>query len=99
MEGQQCTFVRTPIVKHDICVYIHISITRMYLGTNAHIRMYTRICTNMYIYLYMCIHTYLTEEMEGRLRAYLLTSPVTNEPLSDLKLVPNRILEALIAKY
>jgi hypothetical protein len=44
-------------------------------------------------------YTYEREEIEARIRGLLLTSPVTNEPLADLKLVPNRVLEALIAKY
>ena len=44
-------------------------------------------------------YTYEKEEMEARFRRNLLTSPKTNEPLADLKLVPNRLLEALMAKY
>lgn len=44
-------------------------------------------------------YTYEKAEMEARFRRNLLTSPKTNEPLADLRLVPNRALEVLIAKY
>ena len=44
-------------------------------------------------------YTYEREQMEARLRSFLLTSPVTNQPLADLKLVPNRLLETLIANF
>ncbi|EKX31990.1 hypothetical protein GUITHDRAFT_82662 [Guillardia theta CCMP2712] len=43
--------------------------------------------------------TYERQEIEKRFKSMDLTSPVTNLPFPGTKLIPNKVLEALIRKY